>query len=115
MGSSGSSFEYLSDKETVTLYSTLNNGSCAIYDSRTFHCGSANVSEKKRLLLYFSFAAPQSLKKHTAVSWSNVASIREENKAIYTLASFRDAKQGVQAQQLLKTTNFFRKRSQRDN
>jgi ectoine hydroxylase-related dioxygenase (phytanoyl-CoA dioxygenase family) len=34
---------------------TLGSGDCSLYSSMTLHCGSANVSENRRCLLYFSF------------------------------------------------------------
>jgi len=38
---------------------TLSKGSCAIFDSRCLHCGTANKSMDSRALFYFSFKNPQ--------------------------------------------------------
>lgn len=38
---------------------TLSKGSCAIFDSRCLHCGTANKSLDSRALFYFSFKSPQ--------------------------------------------------------
>jgi len=38
---------------------TLTKGSCAIFDSRCLHCGTANRSELSRALFYFSFKSPK--------------------------------------------------------
>ena len=35
--------------------STLGTGDCSLYSSMTLHCGSANASENRRCLFYFSF------------------------------------------------------------
>mmetsp|Transcript_26201 Transcript_26201/g.40186 ORF Transcript_26201/g.40186 Transcript_26201/m.40186 type:complete len:396 (-) Transcript_26201:2111-3298(-) len=37
----------------------LPKGSCAIFDSRLLHCGSANMSDDPRALFYFSFKNPK--------------------------------------------------------
>ncbi|KAL3802773.1 hypothetical protein HJC23_007550 [Cyclotella cryptica] len=53
---------------------TLTKGSCAIYDSRVLHCGTANrsVNGTSRALFYFSFKNPEVLYP------GNPPSIREE-------------------------------------
>lgn len=38
---------------------TLSKGSCAIFDSRCLHCGTANKSMDSRALFYFSFKNPE--------------------------------------------------------
>jgi ectoine hydroxylase-related dioxygenase (phytanoyl-CoA dioxygenase family) len=38
---------------------TLSKGSCAIFDSRCLHCGTANRSDQSRALFYFSFKSPK--------------------------------------------------------
>ena len=50
----------------------LKRGDCAIFDSRTLHCGTANVSDGSRALFYFSF-------KNSEVGYTgNPPSIRKE-------------------------------------
>ncbi|KAL7561808.1 hypothetical protein ACA910_013344 [Epithemia clementina (nom. ined.)] len=50
----------------------LPKGSCAIFDSRTLHCGGANESNTSRALFYFSFKNPN-------IGYpGNPASIRQE-------------------------------------
>jgi ectoine hydroxylase-related dioxygenase (phytanoyl-CoA dioxygenase family) len=34
---------------------TLDKGDCSLYSAMTLHCGSANKSDKRRSLFYFSF------------------------------------------------------------
>lgn len=34
---------------------TLDKGDCSLYSAMTLHCGSANISDKRRSLFYFSF------------------------------------------------------------
>ena len=46
-------------KKTPAVLGTLTKGSCAIFDSRTLHCGTANRSEFSRALFYFSFKNPE--------------------------------------------------------
>ncbi|EED86690.1 predicted protein [Thalassiosira pseudonana CCMP1335] len=48
-------------RTTPAVLGLLKKGSCAIYDSRLLHCGSANRSENdtSRALLYFSFKDPK--------------------------------------------------------
>jgi len=61
-------------KKTPAVLGTLTKGSCAIFDSRLLHCGSANRSKDdvSRALFYFSF-------KNPAVGYpGNPASIRRE-------------------------------------
>ena len=59
-------------KTKPAVLGTLPKGSCAIFDSRTLHCGTANRSEKSRALFYFSFKNPE-------VGYpGNPASIRQE-------------------------------------
>jgi len=61
-------------KTKPAVLGTLNKGSCAIFDSRLLHCGSANRSENgaSRALFYFSFKNPE-------VGYpGNPASIRRE-------------------------------------
>ena len=59
-------------KTKPAVLGTLSKGSCAIFDSRTLHCGTANRSEKSRALFYFSFKNPE-------VGYpGNPASIRQE-------------------------------------
>lgn len=58
-------------KTQPAVLGTLSKGSCAIFDSRVIHCGSANRSND-RALFYFSF-------KHPQVGYpGNPASIRQE-------------------------------------
>jgi ectoine hydroxylase-related dioxygenase (phytanoyl-CoA dioxygenase family) len=59
-------------KTTPAKLGLLTKGSCAIFDSRLLHCGSANRSEESRALFYFSFKNPD-------VGYTgNPASIRQE-------------------------------------
>lgn len=59
-------------KTQPAVLGTFTKGSCAIFDSRLLHCGSANRSEDDRALFYFSFKEPQ-------VGYTgNPASIRQE-------------------------------------
>ena len=63
----------LISKQTAVL-GTLTKGSCAIFDSRLLHCGTANrsVNETSRALFYFSWKNPK-------VGYTgNPASIRKE-------------------------------------
>lgn len=65
---------------------TLSKGSCAIYDSRVLHCGSANKSRSSRALFYFSFRNPK-------VAYpGNPASIRDKiGQVEVTISSLADA------------------------
>jgi len=59
-------------KTQSAVLGTLSKGSCAIFDSRTLHCGTANKSDQSRALFYFSF-------KNPSVGYpGNPASIRQE-------------------------------------
>jgi len=59
-------------KTKPAVLGTLSKGSCAIFDSRTLHCGTANRSDLSRALFYFSFKNPN-------VGYpGNPASIRRE-------------------------------------
>ena len=59
-------------KTQPAVLGTLPKGSCAIFDSRTLHCGTANKSDQSRALFYFSF-------KNPSVGYpGNPASIRQE-------------------------------------
>jgi ectoine hydroxylase-related dioxygenase (phytanoyl-CoA dioxygenase family) len=42
-------------RNTPAKLGLLKKGSCAIFDSRTLHCGTANLSDGSRALFYFSF------------------------------------------------------------
>jgi len=44
---------------SATTLSTLGLGDVSIFDSRTVHCGTANLSEKSRYLFYVSFLDPR--------------------------------------------------------
>jgi len=58
----------------------LTQGSCAMYDSRVLHCGTANLSDKPRALFYFSFKNPD-------IGYpGNPASIRPELAGRLTLS-----------------------------
>jgi ectoine hydroxylase-related dioxygenase (phytanoyl-CoA dioxygenase family) len=57
---------------TKSVVSTLSKGSCAIFDSRLLHCGSANRSAESRAIFYFSFRNP------TVAYPGNPASIRAD-------------------------------------
>lgn len=46
-------------KNHPAVLGTLKKGSCAIFDSRCLHCGTANRSEQSRALFYFSFKSPK--------------------------------------------------------
>lgn len=46
-------------KNRDAVLGTLRKGDCAIFDSRLLHCGGANISDKSRALLYFSFQNPK--------------------------------------------------------
>lgn len=59
-------------RNTPAKLGLLQKGSCAIFDSRTLHCGTANTSDGSRALFYFSF-------KNAEVGYTgNPASIRKE-------------------------------------
>jgi len=45
-------------RTTPGVLGMLPKGSCAVYDSRVLHCGSANKSKNSRALFYFSFKNP---------------------------------------------------------
>ena len=68
---------FTSQKDTLISNSAaklglLKQGDCAIFDSRTLHCGTANVSNMSRALFYFSF-------KNSEVGYTgNPPSIRKE-------------------------------------
>ena len=42
-----------------SVLGTLPKGSCAIFDSRLLHCGTANQSDESRALFYVSFKSPK--------------------------------------------------------
>jgi ectoine hydroxylase-related dioxygenase (phytanoyl-CoA dioxygenase family) len=46
-------------RTTPSVLGILPKGSCAIFDSRLLHCGSANQSGMSRALFYFSFKNPR--------------------------------------------------------
>ena len=46
-------------RKTPAVLGTLSKGSCAIFDSRCIHCGTANKSKDSRALFYFSFKNPE--------------------------------------------------------
>ncbi len=70
-GTGESRKDYLIRNKPAVL-GTLSKGSCAIFDSRCLHCGTANKSNDSRALFYFSFKNPQ-------VGYpGNPASIRSE-------------------------------------
>lgn len=70
-GDSDSPKDHLLKTQPAVL-GLLPKGSCAIFDSRCLHCGTANRSEQSRALFYFSF-------KHPSVGYpGNPASIRPE-------------------------------------
>lgn len=59
-------------RNTPAKLGLLKKGSCAIFDSRTLHCGTANISGGSRALFYFSF-------KNAEIGYTgNPASIRKE-------------------------------------
>jgi len=59
-------------KTRPAVLGTLKTGSCAIFDSRCLHCGTANKSMDSRSLFYFSFKSPD-------IGYpGNPASIRKE-------------------------------------
>lgn len=59
-------------KTRPAVLGTLKKGSCAIFDSRCLHCGTANKSMDSRSLFYFSFKNPD-------IGYpGNPASIRKE-------------------------------------
>lgn len=59
-------------KTRPAVLGTLKTGSCAIFDSRCLHCGTANKSLDSRSLFYFSFKSPD-------IGYpGNPASIRKE-------------------------------------
>jgi hypothetical protein len=45
--------------QAQTVLGLLPKGCCAIFDSRTLHCGGANRSDKSRALFYFTFKNPK--------------------------------------------------------
>lgn len=68
-------------RQSPSVLGTLSKGSCAIFDSRCLHCGTANQSSQSRSLFYFSFKNPK-------VGYpGNPASIRPENVGKFTLES----------------------------
>jgi ectoine hydroxylase-related dioxygenase (phytanoyl-CoA dioxygenase family) len=67
---------------------TLARGDAAVYDSRTLHCGGANVSDNVRVIFYFSFlnaAGPLAEKK----DFWNVTSLLPEYVDKFRLSDFR--------------------------
>jgi ectoine hydroxylase-related dioxygenase (phytanoyl-CoA dioxygenase family) len=59
-------------RNTPAKLGLLKKGSCAIFDSRTLHCGTANTSGGSRALFYFSF-------RNAEIGYTgNPASIRKE-------------------------------------
>jgi|UPI000581AF7B ectoine hydroxylase-related dioxygenase (phytanoyl-CoA dioxygenase family) len=56
--SSGESAKDKLLRSTPGVLGTLPKGCCALYDSRTLHCGGANGSNQSRALFYFSFKNP---------------------------------------------------------
>lgn len=46
-------------QNSKAVLGTLSKGSCAIFDSRCLHCGTANKSQDSRALFYFSFKNPE--------------------------------------------------------
>ena len=70
--SSGESRKDSLIKQNKIVTGILPKGSCAIFDSRLLHCGTANKSEDSRALFYFSFKNP-----NTGYP-GNPASIRRE-------------------------------------
>ena len=69
----------------------LNTGSCVVYDSRTYHCGTANCSSKTRRIFYFSFSSPKGIAADDDdfEDFWNVASIRDDIKGKFKLKDFR--------------------------
>lgn len=45
--------------QAQTVLGLLPKGCCAIFDSRTLHCGGANRSDTSRALFYFTFKNPK--------------------------------------------------------
>lgn len=70
------------------VLSTLNMGDMSIYDSRVLHCGTANRSNKQRILLYATFKNPFGPSDDD--DFWNVASIRPEYVGKYFLKDFMD-------------------------
>ena len=77
--------------ENDKVYSILKAGDSAMYDSRVLHGGTANKSQKPRVLFYLSFinASGKMDDELDENSFSNVASIRPEYIGKYTLSSFQ--------------------------
>jgi hypothetical protein len=77
--------------ENNKVYSILKAGDSAMYDSRVLHGGTANKSQKPRVLFYLSFinASGKMDDELDENSFSNVASIRPEYIRKYTLSSFQ--------------------------
>lgn len=70
------------------VLSTLKMGDMSIYDSRVLHCGTANRSNKQRVLLYATFKNPSGPSDDD--DFWNVASIRPEYVGKYCLNDFMD-------------------------
>jgi len=64
-------------KQVPTKISLLNEGDCSIFDATTLHAGTANRSDKRRRLFYFTF---RSLAMEDPRTWNNPGSIRPEVK-----------------------------------
>ncbi len=60
-----------------TKISLLNEGDCSIFDATTLHAGTANRSDQRRRLFYFTF---RSLAMDDPRTWNNPGSIRPEVK-----------------------------------
>ena len=64
-------------KHVPSKISLLNEGDCSIFDATTLHAGTANRSDKRRRLFYFTF---RSLAMDDPRTWNNPGSIRPEVK-----------------------------------
>jgi ectoine hydroxylase-related dioxygenase (phytanoyl-CoA dioxygenase family) len=68
-------------RTTPAVVGLLPKGCCAIFDSRTLHCGGSNKSETSRALFYFTFKNPK-------IGFpGNPGSIRREYISKFTLAT----------------------------
>jgi ectoine hydroxylase-related dioxygenase (phytanoyl-CoA dioxygenase family) len=70
------------------VLSTLKMGDMSIYDSRVLHCGTANRSDRQRILLYATFKNPSGPSDDD--DFWNVASIRPEYVGKFYLNDFMD-------------------------
>mmetsp|Transcript_17325 Transcript_17325/g.19765 ORF Transcript_17325/g.19765 Transcript_17325/m.19765 type:complete len:472 (-) Transcript_17325:621-2036(-) len=77
--------------KVASKISLLREGDCSIFDATTLHAGTANRSDKRRRLFYFTF---RSLAMEDPRTWNNPGSIRPELKE--SKLSLRDIQEKIQ-------------------